>query len=170
MNQPAPVGWPYWRGCPTVSTSIVLIVLAAGWGGYLIVWWRDSRRVATGRSDRIRSFSSGMGTLGGSTTPTVTSGGSSATLAPRTAIEAARRRQQVLTLLAGFAIVTLLAAVALGALAWLVHFAADIVLAAYGYAVLQRRNLAAEREIKVQMLYPEGVTPIHTPRRQTVNG
>jgi len=145
-------------------------VLAAGWGGYLIVWWRDSRRVATGRSDRIRSFSSGMGTLGGSATRTLTADGKSATLAPRTSIEAGRRRQQVLTLLAGFAVVTLLAAVTLGALAWLVHIVADIVLGAYGFAVVQRRNLAAEREIKVRMLYPEGVTPIHTPQRQTVNG
>jgi hypothetical protein len=34
--------------------------------------------------------------------------------------------------------------------------------------VVHRRNLAAEREIKVQMLYPEGVTPLHEARR-TVN-
>lgn len=168
--QPASADWPYWRGCPTVSTSIVLIVLAAGWGGYLIVWWRDSRRVSTGRSDRIRSFSSGMGSLGGSAARTLVEGGSSASLVPRNAAEAGRRRHLILTVLTGLAIVTLLAAVALGPIALLAHVVTDLALGAYGYAILQRRNLAAEREIKVRMLYPEGVTQLHAGQRQSVNG
>ncbi len=153
-----------------MSTSIVLIVLAAGWGGYLVVWWRDSRRVAVSRTDRIRSFSSGLGTLGGSTGNAIGERGRSATLVPRSSADAARRRQQVLTGLGGVAVVSLLAAVALGPIALLVHVLADIALGSYGYAVVQRRNVAAEREIKVRMLYPDGVTPLRVAGPQTVNG
>ena len=111
-----------------------------------------------------------MGTLGGSSARTLTGGGSSVTLVPRNANEAARRRQLILTLLSGLAILTLLAAVAFGPIGLGAHIVADLVLAAYGYAVLQRRNLAAEREMKVRMLYPHGVTPLHPTGRQTVNG
>ncbi len=151
-------------------TSIALVLLAAGWGGYLIVWWRDSRRVAVNRTDRISSFNAGMGTLGGSAARAFTMNGNSASLAPRNAAEAARRRQQVLTVLAVLAFVSLLAAVVFGPIAILGHVVIDLVLGAYGYAVIQRRHNAAEREIKVRMLYPEGVTPLHPAQRHTVNG
>ena len=81
---------------------------------------------------------------------------------------AARRRQHVFTVHGGLAAVSLLAALAFGALAVFVHLLIDAALIAYAYAVVQRRNLHAEREMKVKMLYPEGVTPIRAERR-TVN-
>ncbi len=151
-------------------TSIALVLLAAGWGGYLIIWWRDSRRVAVSRTDRISSFNAGLGTLGGSAGRSFAMGGSAATLVPRNASEAAHRRQLVRTALSVLALVTLLAAVVFGPVAILVHVVVDITLGAYGYAVVQRRNNAAEREIKVRMLYPDGVTPLHSGQRQSVNG
>ena len=71
--------------------------------------------------------------------------------------------------LGAVAVLTLLAAVALGPAALFVHVLADLVLAAYGYAVVQRRNRHAEREMKVHMLYPERQrTPAMA--RRAVNG
>jgi hypothetical protein len=64
------------------------------------------------------------------------------------------------------ALLTLLASFALGATAIVAHVLLDLALGVYGVAALQRRNRAAEREIKVQMLYPEGVTPLHAPPQQ----
>ena len=60
-------------------------------------------------------------------------------------------------------------ALVLGAVALLVHVVIDLTIVAFAYAVVQRRNLAAEREMKVQMLYPDGVTPLREPQRRTVN-
>lgn len=152
-----------------VSTSIVLLVLAAGWCAYLMMWWKDARKTAASRSDRIDSFSSGMGSLGGSASRSLQAPVlRPVELKPRSAGAAARRRQQVVTALAGLAVFTLLASFVLGLVAIVAHLLIDVALVSYGYAVVQRRNLAAEREMKVQMLYPEGVTPIHAPRR-TVN-
>ena len=153
----------------TVSTSIVLLVLAAGWCCYLTMWWKDARKTAQSRSDRIDSFSSGMGSLGGSASRSI----AGPTLRPvefkpRSSGAAARRRREVFTALAGLAVLTLLASFVLGLVAIAAHLLVDAALVAYGYAVVQRRNLAAEREIKVQMLYPEGVTPLHAQPR-TVN-
>lgn len=152
-----------------MSTSIVLLVLAAGWCCYLTMWWKDARKAAQSRTDRIDSFSTGMGSLGGSASRSI----SGPTLRPvefkpRSSGAAARRRRQVVTGLAGLAALTLLSVFVLGPIAIVAHLLVDAALVAYGYAIVQRRNLAAEREIKVQMLYPEGVTPLHA-QRHTVN-
>lgn len=152
-----------------MTTSIVLLVLALGWCAYLTVWWKDSRKVASSRTDAISSFTSGMGSLGGTAARTGMPLGSRAyDLKPRSSSAAARRRQQIFMALGGFAVLTLLASFVMGPIALLAHVIIDLTLIAYAYAVVQRRNLAAEREIKVQMLYPEGVTPLHE-IRQTVN-
>ncbi|MEM9200368.1 MAG: hypothetical protein AAGC53_01855 [Actinomycetota bacterium] len=153
-----------------LSTSIVLLVLGLGWCTYLAIWWKDSRKTANSRTDAISSFTNGMGSLGGtsaraSVNPLAARGYD---LKPRSSGAAARRRQQIFTALGCAALVTLLATFVVGPLALLVHIVIDGTLGAYAYAVVQRRNLAAEREIKVQMLYPEGVTPLAQMRR-TVN-
>ena len=154
-----------------MPTSIVLLALAAGWSIYLVVWWRDARKTTSFGRDRMGSFSSGMGSLAGSNprVPLVGSVGSAASLKPRTMADAARRRHQIGMVLGTAAVVSLLAAFVLGAVAVLAHVIADLALLSYGYGCVHRRNLAAEREIKVQMLYPEGVTPLHGHERQTVN-
>ena len=152
-----------------MSTSIVLLVLGAGWCAYLAVWFKDARKASQGRSDAISSFSHGMGSLGGTTARSLslTSGGFE--LKPRSVGAAARRRQQVFAALGSLAVFSLLAAIVLGPIAVLAHVLIDVAIVAYAYAVVQRRNLAAEREMKVQMLYPEGVTPLHAQQRRTVN-
>ena len=119
--------------------------------------------------DAISSFTNGMGTLGGSAARSVSPlAGRPYDLKPRSSGAAARRRQQIFTGLGALAVLTLLAAVVVGPVALLAHVIVDCTLVAYAYAVVQRRNLHAEREMKVQMLYPEGVTALHEVRR-TVN-
>jgi Flp pilus assembly protein TadB len=153
-----------------MTTSIVLLMLALGWCAYLAVWWKDSRKVAASRTDAISTFTSGMGSLGGSAARTSVNplAGRPYDLMPRSAGAAARRRQEVFTGLGALAVLSLLASLVIGPIALLAHVIIDCTLVAYAYAVVQRRNEAAEREIKVQMLYPEGVTPLHDLRR-TVN-
>ena len=152
-----------------MTTSIVLLVLALGWCAYLAIWWKDSRKVASSRTDAISSFTSGMGSLGGTTARNAGPLGARAyDLKPRSSGAAARRRQQIFTGLGALAVLTLLASFVIGPVALLAHLVIDATLVAYAYAVVQRRNLAAEREMKVQMLYPEGVTPLPQMRR-TVN-
>lgn len=149
-----------------MSTSIVLLVLAAGWCAYLAVWWKDARKTASHRSDGIQTFSTGMGTLGGSAARTIAAPSlRNVELKPRSAGAAARRRQQIFTALGALAALSLLASFVLGLVAVFAHLLLDAALIAYAYAVVQRRNLHAEREMKVQMLYPEGVTPLHATRR-----
>ena len=154
-----------------MKESIVLLVLGACWAGYLAWYWRENRRTTNHRSDGIRAFSSGLGSLRGSTgspslgslTPSVP------VMAPRTAGDAARRRREVLVGLSVAAVVTLFAAIAIGGTAIVLHVLVDVALLAYGYAVLLRRNEAAEREMKVHMLYPERVREAAPAPRQAVN-
>jgi hypothetical protein len=154
-----------------VPTSIVLLALVAGWGIYLMVWWRDARKTTSLGRDRMGSFSSGMGSLGDSSTrmPLTISAGSAASLKPRTMADAARRRRMIAVMLGVAAVVSMLAAFVLGPVAVFAHLFADIALLAYCYGCIRRRNLAVEREIKVQMLYPERVTPLRRHEPRTVN-
>ncbi len=150
-----------------MSTSVVVLLLGVAWCAYLATVWKGSRLSSSARSDRIDAFSAGMGSLGGSASRSVQGSGLPRfELTPRSSIAAARRRRHVALALGGLASLTLLASFVLGANAIVAHVLADVALGAYGVAALQRRNRAAEREIKVQMLYPEGVTPLHAQRRQ----
>jgi hypothetical protein len=151
-----------------MPTGVVLGVLVLGWGAYLAYWWRDSRP-SLSRSDGIEDFSRNLDRLSGSYRPALRTNGSFAfELCPRTAADAATRRRQIVIVLGVLAVVTLLGAMAFGLYAVLLHLLVDAALGAYLYAIVQRRNLAAEREIKVQMLYPDGVTPLASRRRQNV--
>jgi Flp pilus assembly protein TadB len=148
-----------------MSTSIVVLVLAVGWCAYLAMWWKDSRKSVGARSDRIDAFSAGMGSLGGSASRSAQGLRlHPLELKPQSSTAAAQRRRQVTTVLSGLAVVTLLASFVLGVVAIIAHVLFDVALVAFGWAAIQRRNRAAEREIKVQMLYPEDVTPLHAPR------
>lgn len=168
-----------------MSESIIFLVLALVWVGYLTIWWRDSRKVSSRRTDRISTFSRDLGSLGGSgsrsggasSLGSVTAGAASlgANLAPRSVAAAAQRRREVLAGLGVFAVITLLGALAFGAVFLLLHLIVDIALAAFAYACVQRRNDAAEREMKVTMLYPSSasaapVSHAPAPLRRTANG
>ncbi|NIR37218.1 MAG: hypothetical protein GWN79_10535 [Actinobacteria bacterium] len=152
-----------------MSESIVLLVLGACWAGYLVWYLRGHRQASPDRHDRTRTFAAGMGTLGGSSVRSINGVARPAALVPRTVHDAARRRRDVLISLGAVCVFTLLAAIALGPVALLIHVFADLAFAGYGYAVVQRRNEHAEREMKVHMLYPERRrTPAMA--RRAVNG
>ncbi len=153
-----------------MSESIILLVLGACWAAYLSWYWRVNRRVPTGRGDRIRSFASGLGSLGGSAGRSQPVAILQPALTPRSADAAARRRRDVLMAIGVICVLTLLAAIALGPLVLAVHLLADVVLVAYGFAVLRRRNRVAERDIKVHMLYPERQAQTTASVRRAANG
>ena len=152
-----------------MTTSIVLLVLSAGWAIYLAMWFKDARKVSQGRTDTISSFSHGMGSLGGTTARPRSLTAAGLVLAPRSAGAAARRRREVAAFLGTLAALSLLAAFVFGLVALLIHLVIDLAIVAYAYAVVQRRNLVAEREMKVQMLYPERVASLDAERRRWVN-
>lgn len=160
-------------------TSIVLLVLVGAWAGYLFLWWKDARAAAPPGRNGIRSFSRQLGSLGGtsprSSMPTVESVIRNTDLgrAPRTTDAAARRRREVMLALGVLASVSLLAVPFFGSMAMSVHVLIDLAFLAYGYAMVRRRHLSAEHEIKVRMLYPDRpVTPdgVVVPMRRTANG
>lgn len=150
-----------------MKESIVLLILGACWAGYLGWYWRENRRTSDRRRDGIRAFSSGLGTLGGSAARASSFSPALPGLAPRTAVDAARRRREVLMGLTVAAALTFFAAVGIGgAVVIAVHVLVDLALVAYGYLLVQRRNDEAEREIKVHMLYPErAAAPVPEPVR-----
>ena len=152
-----------------MTTSIVLLVLGAGWAAYLAVWFKDARKVSQDRTDTISSFSHGMGSLGGTTARPRSLTAAGFVLAPRSAGAAARRRREVAAFLCTLAVLSFLAAFVFGLIAFLIHLVIDLAIVAYAYAVVQRRNLVAEREMKVQMLYPERVPSLDAERRRRVN-
>ena len=152
-----------------MTTSIVLLVLSAGWAAYLAVWFKDARKVSQDRTDTISSFSHGMGSLGGTTARPRSLTAAGLVLAPRSAGAAARRRREVAAFLGTLAALSFLAAFVFGLIALLIHLMIDLAIVAYAYAVVQRRNLIAEREMKVQMLYPERVASLDSERRRRVN-
>ena len=152
-----------------MTTSIVLLVLSAGWAAYLAVWFKDARKVSQDRTDTISSFSHGMGSLGGTTARPRSLTAAGLVLAPRSAGAAARRRREVAAFLGTLAALSFLAAFVFGLIALLIHLVIDLAIVAFAYAVVQRRNLIAEREMKVQMLYPERVASLDAERPRRVN-
>ncbi|MFT5203292.1 MAG: hypothetical protein ACI9C1_002690 [Candidatus Aldehydirespiratoraceae bacterium] len=152
-----------------MKESIVLLVLGACWAGYLGWYWRENRRTTNRRSNGIHAFSSGLGSLGGSAARTNVFRPGVSALSPRTVSAAARRRREVVLGLGALATLTLFAAMGMGGIAVYIHVIVDVALVAYGYALMQRRNDEAEREIKVHMLYPERAPQPVTAGRQAVS-
>ena len=163
-------------------TSIVLLVLVGAWAGYLFLWWKDARSSAPPGRNGISTFTRQLGTLGSGSARAGRPIGESVMRAadlsrpPRTTTDAARRRRSVLVVLAGLAVMTLVAVPFLGSAAMTAHVVFDLVFLAYGYGVIRRRHLSAEREIKVRMLYPDRPElpsredSVVVPMRRTVNG
>jgi len=149
-----------------VTTTIVLLALAVGWGIFLSLWWRDSRQRTSRYDTSMSGFNSGISPS--DVTAFFSSLGGPRDLTPRSSFAAQRRRQQVMIALASAAVISLLAYTRIGVIGLVAHVLFVAGLIAYSYAVVQRRNLAAEREIKVQMLHPRGVAPVQR-ERVTVN-
>ena len=162
-------------------TSIVLLVLVGAWAGYLFLWWKDARSSAPPGRNGISSFSRQLGSLGAGPARGSRPMGESVMKAadlsrsPRTTNDAARRRREIMVVLGGLAILSLAAVPFLGSMSMTVHVVLDLVFLAYGYGVIRRRHLSAEREIKVRMLYPDrpevpSRENVVVPMRRTVNG
>jgi len=67
-------------------------------------------------------------------------------------------------------VLTLLFAMVVGTVAYLANVAVDVAFVWYAYAVVQRRNLEAEREMKVTMLHAGMAEPSNVIElRSTVN-
>ncbi|MEZ5166938.1 MAG: hypothetical protein R2695_10765 [Acidimicrobiales bacterium] len=112
-----------------MKESIVLLVLG-GWAAYGALYVRDSRRSSHRRSDGIRSFSSGLGSLGATALRSPGFDRGSAGLAPRTASDAARRRREVALSLVVLALITFFAALSFGGVLVVFHLLVDVALAA----------------------------------------
>ena len=102
-----------------MTTSIVLLVLGAGWAAYLAVWFKDARKVSQDRTDMISSFSHGMGSLGGTTARPRSLTAAGFVLVPRSAGAAARRRREVAAFLGTLGALSFLAAFVFGPIALL---------------------------------------------------
>ena len=70
---------------------------------------------------------------------------SAATSIPGDVGSARRRRRDLMCILAGMAVFTLLGGVAVGGVVWIVHFLVDLLLVGYAVLVTQRHQLEAER-------------------------
>ncbi len=156
------------EGILNVTTSIVLLGLVAVWGAYLAVWWRDNRGSTFRSSDMIDSFSQQLGSLGSSTGFGGSAFRSSGGFCPQSIDEAARRRRLVVAGLGSLVLVTLMLSFVVGTSALLVNVVADMAFVWYLYAIVQRRNLEAEREMKVTMLRSVPA-PVDLEERRTVN-
>lgn len=161
-------------------TSIVLLVLVGAWAGYLFLWWKDSRASVPPGRNGISSFSRQLGSLGGTAHRSgrplgrpVAARAAEFGRVPRTTDEAARRRREILTVLVGLALLSLVAVPLVGGVAMSFHIMVDLVFLAYGYGVIRRRHISAEHEIKVRMLYPdrpEVDDAVVVPMRRTASG
>ena len=150
-------------------TLIVLLAVVAAWAGYAALWLRDDRSSSPSRGNSVDSFRRALGSLASSSLVAPGRAGSlgarpqsaGVLSAPITAVQAARRRSQVVLALAVLAFGSLLAVSLVGLPALVVHVIADVGLLGFFHAAARRRQLMAEQEIraeqarKVVRLYPD---------------
>lgn len=167
---------------------MVLFLLAVLWAVYLASWFR-------GRSERsvnsISSFNKHLSVLERTSParhglPAVQTRSSRATVTPlygtgpvvirratMTLSEARRRRRDVLFVLGGVALVTLMLAVVAGGIFVWLQVLADALLLAYVGLLVRTQQLATERRTKVRYLTsPMGVAPepgYYLPRSASAN-
>jgi hypothetical protein len=161
-------------------TFIAIVLLVAAWAALLLPDLRK-RHGSSRRGDAIASFSRQLSTLerarpghrpnarvvafpqrGGAPVPAARQAGS---LAPRSRSDARRRRTNVFFGLVTVAVITLLAGVVLSPLLLVLHILADAALAAFAWALVDRRNRAFERETKLHLLNARPFEPEHMRRK-----
>ena len=143
-----------------MSESIIIVALAVCWALYFGWYLRLRFQSSAQDSDRVSSFSQGLGTLGVARQvrdQSSTALYGSSPLVPRGGRGAARRRRDVGIALGMACLTTLFAALAFGPLLWAVHVLVDIAAGSFVYLAARRHSIAAEREMKVHMLYPDRV-------------
>jgi hypothetical protein len=143
-------------------TFIAIVLLAAAWAALLLPDLRG-RGGSSRRSNSIATFNRQLSTLerarpgqrpsarvvafpqrAGAPVPPVARGPRS-TIAPRSSAQARKRRQNLLFVLAGLAVVTLLAGVLVSPLLLVVHLLTDLALGGYVALLVQHRNRLYER-------------------------
>ena len=158
-----------------MSESIIIVALAVSWLWYLGWYWRQRLQAAGDQKDQVNAFSNGLGRLG-STRHThdlvPRPQNRQSLLVPRGAIQAAQRRRDIGIALAMFCVTTLFTALAFGGVFWFGHLAVDLAAGSFAFFVSQRRSRAAEREMKVHLLYPNygSEEAALLPFKEVVNG
>ncbi len=145
---------------------MVLFVLAVIWAVYLASWLRGRSEHRSVNS--ISSFNKHLSVLertsparqgsagGGRSSVTYTGYGPLRRPAAMTRGEARRRRRDVLFVLAGAVLVTLMLAVLAGGLLVYLQLLADVALVGYLGLLVHTQRLAADRRNKVRYLAPMG--------------
>lgn len=147
--------------------TLLLFLVAVGWAIYLASWLRS--RTEHRSVNSISSFNKHLSVLERTSParaglPAVSSRRPAAQLPPgygpvgRRSVmsldEARKRRRDVLFALAGTALVTLAAAVAIGGAFVALHLLTDVLLAGYVALLVRAQRLAVERQAKVRYLAP----------------
>jgi hypothetical protein len=149
---------------------VILLVIAAVWALYLVPLWLRSR----GAGGRGGGYGGSRSMMARGPAPTAMftrdagpgrrapGGGVAAGLGsavgalrtgpPRTAAEARRRRRDVLIGLGGLAVLTLLLALTVGGVLWVLHLLVDIALVGFGWLVHEHETRSRERAEKVRTL------------------
>ena len=143
-----------------MSESIIIVALAACWALYFGWYLRLRFQSSVEDSDRVSSFSQGLGTLGvarEARDQPLTAVYGSSPLVPRGGQGAARRRRDVGIALGMACLTTFFAALAFGPLLWAVHVLVVAATGSFAFFAARRRSIVAEREMKVHMLYPDRV-------------
>jgi Flp pilus assembly protein TadB len=147
-------------------TFVVLFVLAVIWAVYLASWLRGRSEHRSVNS--ISSFNKHLSVLertsparqggagGGRSSVGYTGYGPLHRPAAMTRSEARRRRRDVLFVLAGAVLVTLMLAVLAGGLLVYLQLLADVALVGYLGLLVHTQRLAADRRNKVRYLAPMG--------------
>ncbi|NLV54248.1 MAG: hypothetical protein GXY13_01410 [Acidimicrobiales bacterium] len=136
----------------------VLILLAIAWAAFLLPpIVRNRAAVRPGRS--VNTFRHDLAVLGRATPGTTGRRSSLAGAArlpgtPTSRAQVRRRRRDVLAVLAGLAVFTLLLALAFGGPLILAHLLVDAALAGYVYLLVQLRKDAAGRPVPVRYVPP----------------
>ena len=163
-------------------TLIVLTVLATAWLGYFALWFRDRRASRTLRGDAGASqyFDPSFDAASRERSPFTRVGDGARNLgdlleSPRTRQQALRRRRHVATVLIAAALASLLAVPVLGPSALAVHVMVDVVLILFAFAFgsVHRRQAPAAGLADVRVLYPDRPAPgdaVAMPLRRVANG
>ena len=163
-------------------TLIVLTVLAAAWLGYFALWFRDRRasRALRGDAGTSQYFDPSFDAAGRERGPFAGVGDGARNLgdlleSPRTRQQALRRRRQVAAVLITAALATLLAVPVFGPTALAVHVMVDVVLILFAFAFgsVHRRQAPAANLADVRVLYPDRPAPsdaVAIPLRRVANG
>ena len=176
-----------------MTTLLVLVILGLIWGAVLLPPYLQNRREHR-PGDSIASFRHQLSVLERATpegrarnvtrlssrpewaanAPLAYNARTMARPAVRTSAagqaSARKRRRDVFLTLLGAVGVTLLLAIAMGGVVWMVHLAIDVAFVGYVGMLVKLQQHAAERDIKVRFLEPSSLRSVEQPLLRRVGG